>query len=177
MRMKLPNESQKICWMEKCNPNVCICYYHHNSGHQNQWLLKYGNKTAIASLGQTPSRFTILRPRTGKLFVDVNARQVFLISYAWALELSTAMCQIKQSDRLCQVLLWGHPSHVLRNDAPKGLLHHAVPCPHLGHLPKSLGPPSSNPPDFAPSQLAWKCRAWNIPCFISLGSSQWSGSA
>lgn len=42
-------------------------------------------------LGQTSLRLTILRSYTGKLFVNMNARQVFFVSYAWALEISTAM--------------------------------------------------------------------------------------
>lgn len=42
-------------------------------------------------LGQTPLRLTILRSYTGKLLGNANARQVFSVSYAWALESSTAM--------------------------------------------------------------------------------------
>lgn len=61
------------------------------SGHQNQRRLKYGNKATMEMLGQTPLRLTILRSYTGKLLGNANARQVFSVSYAWALESSTVM--------------------------------------------------------------------------------------
>lgn len=85
--------------------------------------------------------------------------------------------KIKWIDGLCQMRLWGHPSHM-----PEKWLCQRPPVlrcayPHLSHFPKDPQASSSNPPDFAHSQLAWKCRAWHIPHFILLDSPQWGGSA
>lgn len=139
MRMKLANGSQKPCQMKNATQMSVFAVIITYSGHQNQWLLKYGNKTAIARLSQTPSRFTILRSCTRKLFVNMNARQVFLVTYAWALETSTAMYLIKQSDDFAKCCSEDIPHMTVRNDSPRGLLHCDVPCYHLSHLTEVSG--------------------------------------
>lgn len=80
--------------------------------------------------------------------------------------------EIKWSEGLCQERLWG-----LRNYSPRGLLCCTVPHSHFGHLPKHPQPPPNNPPDFAQSPLAWKCRAQHIPHFFPLDSPWLAGSA
>lgn len=88
---ELANGSQKICWTENLTQMFVFAVIIAHSRQWNQWLLKYGNKTATERLGQTPLRLIILCSYTGKLFANVNARQVFLVSYAQALETSTAL--------------------------------------------------------------------------------------
>lgn len=54
-------------------------------------MAKIWKQNSHRKVGLDPLRTHHPKSCTGKLFVNVDARQVFLVSYAWALETSTAM--------------------------------------------------------------------------------------